>query len=200
MGDASISNTHSGLIQDERNKAQWNEAEVGPTCHHRLHASTARHVQWIGHEDRPDDGAQGRVARRNRIWNPDDSVLHQSWWKKSEYSTAHGARKSQTHPSAASCQAESHSKEALSQRASRSDRSRLPEESCSRGPRHLRRGQIAGLASDGRSAVRHDRPHMWPMITRLGEMTDRKRGRSRIPADPANRDTHARGGEWCGIS
>jgi hypothetical protein len=131
MVGASISSTPDGPTKDSHHQAQWSDTEVGPQSDHGLHASTSRHVQRIRHGDRPHDGAQGCIARRNRIWNPDDSVLHQSWWKESEYGTAHRARESQAHSSAASRRAESGNKEALSQRGSHlaSDRITCPHTS-----------------------------------------------------------------------
>jgi hypothetical protein len=75
---------------------------VGAKRHHRFHAPTTQDLYWLRSQDRQDHGTQGCVARRSWIWNPNDSVLHQSRWEEPQHTKARGARAGEAHTPAAS--------------------------------------------------------------------------------------------------
>jgi hypothetical protein len=91
------------------------EAEVGSSGHHEFHTSAAGNVLWLRGRDCQDDGRQGCIAARRRIRNPDDSVLHQSWRKEAQCTTARRARAGEADSPAASCETEADREEALTE-------------------------------------------------------------------------------------
>ena len=111
MGAALISSTRSG--EEDRRQASSHEAEVGSDRDNGFDPSTAGHVRRLGHRDRQNDGAEGGVARWNRVRYPDDSILPQSRWEESERDTARGARTREAHPAGPSRQREGRGEEAI---------------------------------------------------------------------------------------
>jgi hypothetical protein len=93
----------------------YTEAKVGPEGHHRFHTPALRNIQRIRGKDRQNHGAQGCLASRPRVRNPDDSIFHQSRREKPQRASPRGTRAGEANSAAASGQAESWHEEAVTE-------------------------------------------------------------------------------------
>jgi hypothetical protein len=78
------------------------EETMGAAGHNRLDASARTNVYGLSGTDRPDDGAQRRVAQGNGVCYPHDPVLHQPCGKGSLRNPSTKARARETNPAASS--------------------------------------------------------------------------------------------------